>query len=283
MPKHHKKSVRSHKKSKTQKLWSMKGCSLGKCKKCKSVQKGGTCGTCSLHHGGMKKRRTKRMLAYPASNSQSQQEFQKSYLAYTGKGGSANPIPNPNLPYGQIPPYNNEFPAGVSQPQNLGGGGVVNEKLLFGLNPQNGGMSNIGKWPDGLVGSPWTANINNWPGVDHISGNRNFLSHNDYKYDPQTENVINSRNPNILNGGKRRHSIRVKKLSRSRSRSRSISRSRSKRGGFFPQDLVNSGRQFAHFGSSTYNTLAGKPTTPSPLPFKDQFASTPSNINELKY
>ena len=266
--KNHKKKQHMRKKhKKTQKLWSMKGCSLGRCK-----QKGGMCNACLK--GGTKKRRTKRMLAYPASNSISQQEFQKSYMAYTGKGGSSLVNPNPNLPYGQgqFAPYNNEFPPGVSQPQNLKGGGHIYQPAIYGMNSLNGGsrkkrrggMSNIGKWPDGLVGSPWTGNVNQWPGVDHISGNRNYLVDNDYKYSVQTEGVINSRNP-TLNGGARKKT------------------SKNKRGGFFPQDLVNVGRQFTHFGSSSYNTLMGKPTTPSPMPYKDQFSSTPSNIDFLKF
>jgi hypothetical protein len=251
-------------KRKTQKIYNMKGCSsLGKCKKagktkkmCWGAQKGG-CG-CVMSGGG-RMRRHKKMLAYPGSNSQAQAQFTKGILAYTPQNGGQNL----NLPYGQTPPFNNEFPPGVSQPQNLRGGGVVDEAVVFGPVNNYGGRrrrkgGNSGKWPDGLVGSPWTPNVNTWPGVDGISGDRNYLAYNNYKYDPQTQGVINGR---ALSGGKTR---------------------KCRGGGLIPQDLVNLGRQ-AMFGlGSSYNALAGYPAPANPMPYKDQMVGLP-NVNNLQY
>jgi len=254
----------------------MRGCSLGKCGKCGKCGKGGKhkkCwgsqkGGCGCGMTGGRSRRHKKMLAYPAQNALSQNAFASQFLAYTGacKGGNRNP----NLPYGQYPPNNNEFPEGVSQPQDLRGGGNINEAVAFGANSAMGGKrrhmgGNSGKWPDGLVGSAWGSSVSQWPGVDHISGDRNYLALNDYKYDPQTQGVINGR---ALSGGKtRKHRKYSHKL---------------KGGGFLPQDLVNLGRQTVFGLGSTYNALAGYPAPVNPMPFKDQLTSTPS-LNNLEY
>jgi hypothetical protein len=265
------KSYKKTHKSKTQKIYNMKGCSLAKCKKggkrckmCWGVQKGG-CG-CAMT-GGKRSRRHKKMLAYPASNAASESAFASDYLAYTGKGGQ-----NPNLPYpnGSTPttPFNYEFPPGVSQPQDLRGGqqteGVINEAVVYGANSTMGGKrknkrgGNSGKWPDGLTGSPWGGNVSQWPGVDGISGDRNYLAYNNYKYDPQTQGVINGR---ALSGGKSR---------------------KRRGGGLIPQDLVNLGRQ-AMFGlGSSYNALMGYQAPVNPMPYKDQLVGTP-NVNNLQY
>lgn len=267
------KSYKKTHKSKTQKIYNMKGCSLAKCKKggkrckmCWGVQKGG-CGCGASAMSGGRTRRHKKMLAYPASNAASQSAFASDYLAYTGKGGQ-----NPNLPYpnGSTPttPFNYEFPPGVSQPQDLRGGqpteGVINEALVYGANSTMGGKrknkrgGNSGKWPDGLTGSPWGGNVSQWPGVDGISGDRNYLAYNNYKYDPQTQGVINGR---ALSGGKTR---------------------KRRGGGLIPQDLVNLGRQ-AMFGlGSSYNALMGYQAPVNPMPYKDQIVGTP-NVNHFQY
>jgi hypothetical protein len=254
--------MKNHKKmrkSRTQKVYNMKGCSsLAKSKKGGrkwkmgwGAQKGGCgCGG-SLQTGG-KTRRYKKMLAYPASNNTSQSSFAKGYLAYSPQNGGQNP----NLPYGQTPPFNNVFPDGVSQPQNLRGGGDINEAVIYGPVNNYGGKrrrrgGSNGMWPDGLVGSPWGAQVPQWPGVDRISGDRNYLAHNNYLVDPQTQGVINGR---ALSGGK----------------------TRKHRGGFLPQDLVNMGRQVAFGLGSTYNALVGVSAPVNPLPYKDQLVGKPT-------
>jgi len=245
-------------KNKTQKLYSMKGCSrLGKYKKGGvkkmrwGTQKGG-CGCGSSTMTGGRRRRHKKMLAYPASNSQAQAQFTKGVLAYSGQNGGLNA----NLPYGQVPPSNNEFPPGVSQPQNLRGGEVINEAVVYGPINNYGGRrrrkgGNSGRWPDGLVGSPWSSN--SLPGANGISGDRNYLAYNNYKYDPQTQGVINGR---AMSGGRK-------------------TRKNLRGGGLIPNDLVNIGRQMMFGVNSAYNALAGNPSPVNPLPYKDQFSRTP--------
>jgi hypothetical protein len=264
------KSYKKMNKTKKQKLYNMKGCSLAKYKKggkgykkCWGTQKGGSCGACMR---GGRSRRNKKMLAYPASNSESQSLFEKIHLGYTGQAGGQNMDPNPNLPYGQTPPMNNEFPPGVSQPQDLRGGGEINENVIFGATNnyggkarnRRGGMSLVGKWPDGLTGSPWGASNLKLPGADGISGDRNYLSYNKYINDPQTEGVVNGR---ALSGGKSK---------------------KRRGGGFIPQDLVNMGRQ-AMFGlGSSYNALTGHAPPVNPMPYKDHMPDLPS-LNNLEY
>lgn len=258
--------MKNYKKSTTQKVYNMKGCSLAKCKKggkrnksCWGTMKGGC--ACSLLGG--RRRRSKKMLAYPASNLTQQTAFANDYLAYTGQNGGR--ALNPNLPYGQIPPMNNEFPPGVSQPQDLRGGGEINQAVVYGPVNNYGGSrrrkrrgGSNGMWPDGLTGSAWGSRVSQWPGVDGISGDRNYLLHNDYKVDPQTEGVINGR---ALSGGKSR---------------------KRRGGGLIAQDLVNLGRQ-AMFGlGSTYNALAGYQAPSNPMPYTGQLSGTPS-LNNFDY
>lgn len=260
-------------KKKTQKIYNMKGCSsLAKYKKggkkCwSSIQKGG-CG-CTMT-GGRRTRRNKKMLAYPASNSQAQTAFTKGILAYTGKGGDANGVlaytgrgGNPNLPYGQIPPLNKPFPPGVSKPEYLRGGGVINPDVVFGPVNVYGGKNkkggSKGMWPDGLVGSAWGPKLSELPGVDRISGDRNYFLLNNYKLDPQTQGVINGRA--LSGGGKTR---------------------KRRGGGLIPQDLVNMGRQVMFGVGSTYNALVGTHASANPMPYKDQLVETPT-LKTLDY
>ena len=59
-----------------------------------------------------------------------------------------------------------------------------------------GGSGNNGiPYPNGLVGSSWTPAITGWPGVDGISGNRNYLAPNMYPTDPQTEMIATGAQP----------------------------------------------------------------------------------------
>ena len=120
-----------------------------------------------------------------------------------------------------------------------------------------GGNAGI-PYPDGLVGSPWTPSIGGWPGVDGISGNRNYYELNTYSGgDPQTSMVNVGANPPFLNlkGGK----------------------TRKQKGGtlsnFLTQDLINLGRQFQFGMGSAYNALAGYSAPVNPVPWKDQFPS----------
>jgi hypothetical protein len=214
--------------TKTQKLYNMKGCSN---KKRTGKQRGGGCG-CSLLSGG-RSRRHKKIMAYPAANSASQTAFAKDYLAYTGKQNGGGVI-NPALPYGPINNYG-------------------------GARQMRGGGS--GKWPDGLTGSAWGAKTSELPGMNGVSGDRNFLQYNKHiPVDPQTQGVINSRA--MSGGGKRR----------------------GQRGGanFFTQDLVNMGRQVLFGAQSSYNALGGYTAPVNQMPWKGHLADTP-NVSNFKY
>jgi len=64
-----------------------------------------------------------------------------------------------------------------------------------------------------LVGSPWRENVWGWPGVDGISGNRNFLDYNNYHVDPQTQ-VMPHNFRNGYTGGRKLKNRKSKSRSR---------------------------------------------------------------------
>ena len=129
-------------------------------------------------------------------------------------------------------------------------------------------------YPDGLVGKSWTPAIGGWPGVDHISGGRNYLGVNTYDTDISRQMVSPGANPPFLTGGKKHRKSRSRR-----------GKTRKQRGGtfsnFLGQDLINLGRQFQFGLGSTYNALAGYPAPVSPLPWKDQLVRTP-NLSSIK-
>ena len=106
-------------------------------------------------------------------------------------------------------------------------------------------------YPDGLVGKPWTPSIGGWPGVDGISGNRNYLANNNYHTDISRQMIATGANPPFSVGGKRKQ-----------------------KGGalsnFMGQDFINLGRQLQFGLGSAYNALSGYPAPTNPLPWKDQ-------------
>jgi hypothetical protein len=104
--------------------------------------------------------------------------------------------------------------------------------------------------PGPFIGQAWTPSISGWPGVNGVGGDRNYLSQNLYKQDPQLMMKL---------GGK--------KLKKTR-----------KGGGLIPQDLVNLGRDISYNTGSIYNALAGYPQPVNPLPYKDQFPRSSSII-----
>ena len=128
------------------------------------------------------------------------------------------------------------------------------------LNPQN---TQMGGYPNGLVGNSWTPNSSGWPGVDNIGGNRNHLAMNTYSTDPQTAMISTGAQFPFSVGGRRRSS-----------RPR---RSRKMRGGnlgnFITQDFINVGRQVQHGIGSVFNSSMGYAQQVNPLPWKDQLPS----------
>lgn len=262
---------KSHRKKtqKNQKFYNMKGCSkkgcshLGQCSCCKKIHCMNKLCKCNKSHN-LKGGCNCKLMGGSNIRPLNPEEYintgvlggssSNGFLAYTGKeqmggcncglvgGGNSLNIPlaytgkshtylqNPNLAY-----------TGKS-------GGIFNSQK-GGYNYNSGDTI---KYPDGLVGKPWTPEISSWPGVNGVGGDSNFLSFNKYLNDPQTQHVIQERTTPIMKGGK----------------------TKKKRGGnytFFPQDLVNLGREFSYNLGSTYNALNGSSQLVNPLPFKDQF------------
>jgi hypothetical protein len=128
-----------------------------------------------------------------------------------------------------------------------------------------GGAGNNGiPYPNGLAGAPWTPESSGWPGVDGVSGNRNYLAHNNYNVDPQTAMIATGANPPFSIGGKK---------------------GRKQKGGatsnFLSQDLINLGRQFQYGVGSVYNGLLGYSAPVNPMPWKGQLTNT-SSLDNIK-
>jgi len=121
-------------------------------------------------------------------------------------------------------------------------------------------------YPSGTVGSAWTGQVSDWPGVGGVSGNHNFLSQNKYINDPQTVGIVDERSAlnAALKGGLRR-----------KNKSR-----KNKRGGsfnsFIPTDLMNIPRSLINTAQSTSSTFLGRPQPPSYLPQNGQLVNAPS-------
>jgi hypothetical protein len=105
--------------------------------------------------------------------------------------------------------------------------------------------------PGPIVGSAWNAPVRDWPSVDGIGGNRNFLAQNLYKADPQTMMLLGGKKkkPNRKNGG-----------------------------GLIPQDLINLGRDITYNMGSAYNALNGYNGPVNPSPYMDQIPKSKSII-----
>jgi hypothetical protein len=264
-----KKSFR--RKSKSQKLYRMKGCNKSRKKFC----------------GGESK--SDMGLAYPSNNVPT---VPNPFLAYTGKGGSslnAAAYPSAGPPAGGFNFLN---------PQNTQRGGSCGCGLQSGGRTQKGGMcpscllplamlggkyrrarkynkhkrtmkggtgNNGIPYPNGLVGSAWTSNMSTWPGVDGIDGNRNYLELNKYPTDPQTAMIATGAQPPFSIGGGRK---------KRRQKGGTLSN-------FMGQDFINLGRQFQHGLGTAYNGITGYPAPNSPLPWKGQLANS-ANLSTIK-
>ena len=132
--------------------------------------------------------------------------------------------------------------------QRGGNCGACNNLKMMGGNRYNSG----GPIPGPFVGNAWKTNVGGWPGVNGVGGDRNYLSNNLYKQDPQLMMKL---------GGRK---TRTKK--------------RRSGGGIIPQDLVNLGRDISYNMGSTYNALSGYPQPVNPLPYKDQLTRSSSLI-----
>ena len=110
--------------------------------------------------------------------------------------------------------------------------------------------------PGPFVGQAWSPSIANWPGVNGIGGDSNYLENNLYKgLDPQTMMK--------LGGSKRRKGQKGRKGSL-------------RGGGLIPQDMVNLGRDVSFNFKSAYNALNGYNAPINSLPYKDQLSGSMS-------
>lgn len=154
--------------------------------------------------------------------------------------------------------------------------------------------------PGPMVGSPWGTSVHEWPGVNGISGDRNYLKSigDVIDNDPQLQMTMDAsgyvNRPNSMVGGgsigrgpiggyvygKRvrsktpRNSSTSTRSRKSRRRSGSRRKSQSRGGGLLPQDLVNLGNDMTFQLKSTYNALNGYNAPTNPLPYKDQFSDS---------
>ena len=119
--------------------------------------------------------------------------------------------------------------------------------------------------PGPFVGAPWGTSIEQWPGVNGVGADRNYLQN--YK------DVIND-DPALQMklGGKKTRGKKHKYLKMNLKRG----------GGLIPQDLVNLGRDMSFNFKSAYNSLNGYSAPTNPLPYKDQLmGSTKMAYNNL--
>jgi len=238
------------------------------------------------------------------------------FLAYTGRGGSnradnitlppgADVMSPKNMSglYGSNPALPNTGPESLNKstiPTNMGSmqrGGSCNTCTNVmqggscsscnypvmnggscGCNKLMGGKQKGGQTinPQGLLGSSWTPNSRGWPGVDGISGNRNYLSYNDYKVDPQTALISLGANRPFLFGGSKKNAGKRRKR---------LTKRRKQRGGngsnLLSQDFINLGRQIQYNLGSSYNALNGYPAPTPVLPWQGQLPRTP-NLNTIR-
>jgi len=254
------------KKSKThQKLYNMKGCS----KKTRRINKN------RKYLGG-----NNSSLAYPSNNVPT---VPNPHLAYT-KGGRGSypradpPPPNPSFTYinGSSQKGGSGCGCELMKGGTCGASCAPNFMSAGSKRGITGGNAGI-KYPDGLVGNPWTPSIGGWPGVDNISGGRNYLAYNNYNSGDISRQMISTgaNPPFSIGGGKK-----MKKTKQSKK-----NKTKKHRGGtssnFLSQDLVNLGRQMSFNFGSTYNALAGYKAPVNPMPFKDQLVSS-NNMSPLK-
>ena len=200
-----------------------------------------------------------------------------------------------NYPPTLIPPttvpLNNKPILGVGQ-----NGGSCSSCGQIPVFAQTGGQAGSGSFfkpaapiPGPITGSAWGAPVNQWPGMNNVGGDRNYLTsynanNNIVSKDPALQMNMNDAGYKTLNSkvggykyGKKTSSVK----SPSSVKSHSSARSKSLRGGgLIPQDLVNLGSDFSFNVKSTYNALNGYKAPVDPLPYKGQFPNS-LNANRL--
>ena len=280
----HKKSNKTQKHTKKQKMYHMKGCSS-------------SCKIKSHNHkkylGGYS------ALAYPSADVP---KTPNPFLAYTG---------SPNIDAkNSIYPSSGPAPGGFNflNPQDFLHGGKNKKSQKgrncgcdlthgkghkcglemkggnCGCNLQSGGGHKCGKmmkggacysgnggipYPNGLLGKSWTPNPAGWPGVGNVAMNRNHLGYNTYSpVDISRQMVDLFPNPFKLIGGRKNKKLnknnKTKKQNTKKIKGGAMSN-------LLGQDLINLGRQVQYGVGSAYNTVLGYPSPINPMPWKGQF------------
>jgi len=206
-------------------------------------------------------------------------------LQRAGSGCGSCGCPIPPLSWKQMNSFggSSQYPpnyvkmAGTSAPLNygpiLGASGQVGGHC--GQCVQSGGSfyKPAAPIPGPFVGSAWGAPINQWPGVNGVSGDRNFLTNYDNNTndivgkDPALQMTMNDAGYQTLNS-----KVGGKHVRKSRSHSKKTSG-----GGLVPQDLVNLGNSVSYNFKSAYNGINGYAAPVNPLPYKDQMSDALSN------
>jgi hypothetical protein len=143
-----------------------------------------------------------------------------------------------------------------------------------GINaPQSGGnfFKPAAPIPGPFAGSAWGAPVKDWPSMNGVGGDRNYLDSYGgvITNDPQQQMSMADAGYKTLNsmvGGKHK-----KRASRKSQRG----------GGIVPEDLVNLGRNFTFNLKSAYNSLNGYNQPVDPLPYKDQLTRSFNNSKLL--
>lgn len=143
--------------------------------------------------------------------------------------------------------------------------------------------------PGPFVGQAWGTSVNQWPGMDGIGANRNFLSpigkviNNDPALQMLTPDIdAGYRTLNSMVGGyeylkKENKKKKAKRRTTSNASTKTTSTTKSissknisSGGGLIPQDLLNLGSDISFNVKSAYNALNGYSSPVNPLPYKDQ-------------
>jgi len=133
-----------------------------------------------------------------------------------------------------------------------------------------------------LIGSPWGGSVSQWPGVDGVSGGRNYFTTTNYSDDPQTFRVNDER----FIGGSRK--TKKNRMNRMNGKKR-INGKKVMKGGsvgtiateILPESVVNLARGISHTVGGVYGNLMGSGPSVNPAPFLNQLPNT-QNYNALQ-
>lgn len=231
------------------------------------------------------KRKSKKQKIYYMIGCSKTRKNKKKYLGgdpFLSYPNNVKSVPNPHLAYsggsnipvnvnGKNPYYPNTGPEFISGADTIrlrtqtGGAGHRDGCKCSKCKNMKGGNDEI-KYPNGLVGTAWTANPSS---TDIIPGNGNHYKLNNYDNDISRQMVdLGGNKPYLdMKGGNKK---RISKKQKGGNLSN-----------FLAQDLINFGRQIQYGLGSAYNSFAGYQQPVNPLPWKDQLTMK-TNVNIQK-